>query len=101
MSHDRPIRALTRSPSPNRLFLRNRRSQTERHAPRVGSFAKRRLVPSKWLGTIAGVHSRELHIDIQLDGVDTELSERLAQSLRQIVSVRSVLTSEKRLLLFG
>ena len=62
-------------------------------------FAKRGLVPSQWLGTTAGFHSRELHIDIQLDGVDTELSERLAQSLRQVVSVRSVLTSETRLLL--
>lgn len=62
-------------------------------------FARRGLVPSQWLGTLAGFHGRELHIDIQLEGVDTELSERLAQSLRQVVSVRSVLTSEKRLLL--
>ena len=68
--------------------------------PRVlETFAKRGLVPSQWLGTTAGFHNRELYIDIQLDGVDTELSKRLAQSLRQVVSVRSVLTSEKRLLL--
>ena len=62
-------------------------------------FAKRGLVPNQWLSTLAGSHSRELHIDIQLEGVDAELSERLAQSLRQVVSVQSVLTSEKRLLL--
>ncbi|MCH7937887.1 MAG: hypothetical protein IH994_12495, partial [Proteobacteria bacterium] len=34
-------------------------------------FAKRGLVPSQWLSSIAGFHSRELHIDIQLEGVDT------------------------------
>ena len=62
-------------------------------------FAKRGLVPSQWLSTLAGFHSRELHIDIQIEDVDAELSERLAQSLRQVVSVRSVLTSEKRLFL--
>ena len=68
--------------------------------PRVlETFAKRGLVPSQWLSTLAGFHNRELHIDIQLEDVDAELAERLAQSLRQVVFVRSVLTSEKRLFL--
>ena len=55
-------------------------------------FAKRGLVPARWLSAVAGPRDGEIHIDIQL-------AERLAQSLRQVVSVQSVLTSEKRVLL--
>ena len=62
-------------------------------------FAKRRLVPARWLSAVAGPRDGEIHIDIQLADVDRELAERLAQSLRQVVSVQSVLTSEKRVLL--
>lgn len=59
-------------------------------------FAKRGLVPDKWLSHVAGHSGQELHIDIQLAGADAVLTDRLAQTLRQVVSVRSVLTSEKR-----
>ena len=62
-------------------------------------FAKRGLVPARWLSTVAGPRDGEIHIDIQLADSDRELAERLAQSLRQVVSVQSVLTSEKRVLL--
>ena len=62
-------------------------------------FAKRGLVPARWLSAVAGPRDGEIHIDIQLADVDRELAERLAQSLRQVVSVQSVLTSEKRVLL--
>lgn len=62
-------------------------------------FAKRGLVPSKWQSTLAGRRGEELHIDVQVDGPDPELQERLVQSLRQVVAVQSVLTSEKHLLL--
>ncbi len=62
-------------------------------------FAKRGLVPSRWLSAVAGPRGGELHIDIQLADADAGLVERLAQSLRQVVSVQSVLTSEKRVLL--
>ena len=62
-------------------------------------FAKRGLVPARWLSAVAGPRDGEIHIDIQLADADRELTERLAQSLRQVVSVQSVLTSEKRVLL--
>lgn len=59
-------------------------------------FAKRGLVPCTWYSRVAGDNGRELHIDVQLAGADGETTERLACSLRQIVLVQSVLTSEKR-----
>ncbi len=62
-------------------------------------FAKRGLVPSRWLSAVAGPRGGEFHIDIQLADADAGLVERLAQSLRQVVSVQSVLTSEKRVLI--
>ena len=40
VSHDRLIRVFTRSPSPNRLFLRNSRCRTGRHMPCVGNFCQ-------------------------------------------------------------
>jgi acetolactate synthase small subunit len=61
-------------------------------------FAKRGLVPDRWLSAIAGPRDGELHMDIQLADADAELVERLAQSINQIVCVQSVLTSEKRAL---
>ena len=68
--------------------------------PRVlAIFAKRGLLPDRWLSAVAGPTGGELHIDIQLADADAELVERLAQSLRQVVSVQSVLTSEKRVLI--
>lgn len=62
-------------------------------------FAKRGLVPSQWHSTLAGRHGEELQIDVQISGVDAVLARRLAETLRQVIVVRSVLTSEKRRLL--
>ncbi|HEX9703522.1 MAG TPA: hypothetical protein VGA19_11775 [Rhodospirillales bacterium] len=62
-------------------------------------FAKRGLVPSQWHSSVAGRLGDELHIDIQVADVDAALATRLAESLRQVVCVRSVLTAEKRALL--
>ena len=62
-------------------------------------FAKRGLVPARCLNAVAGPRDGEIHIDIQLADADRELAERLAQSLRQVGSVQSVLTLEKRILL--
>ena len=62
-------------------------------------FAKRGLMPDRWLSAVVGPTGGELHIDIQLADADAGLVERLAQSLRQVVSVQSVLTSEKRVLI--
>ena len=66
--------------------------------PRVlALFAKRSLVPSRW---VSGVHEPlgdrgELVIDLQVDGLDPQASAYLARCLAQLADVRSVLTSEK------
>jgi hypothetical protein len=66
--------------------------------PRVlALFAKRSLVPSRW---VSGVHGPaddggELVIDLQVGGLDPQVSAYLARCLAQLADVRSVLTSEK------
>jgi hypothetical protein len=62
--------------------------------PRVlEPFCKRGLVPSRWHAVCSGPD--ELVIDLQV-ALDPALVELVAASLRQIVGVESVLTSEKR-----
>lgn len=56
-------------------------------------FAKRGLVPDAWHSTHDG---RALHIDIQMAGIDRAQADYIAACLRQIVSVETVLVSEKR-----
>lgn len=63
----------------------------------MGQFAKRGLVPSQWHSTVAGPRGDELHIDLQVQGLHPESCEQIAGALRQMVEVRLVLTSEKRL----
>ena len=61
-------------------------------------FAKRNLVPSRWVSDVSGPHARrELSIDIQVEGLTPELSDYIAKCLRQIYGVSAVLTSEKGL----
>ncbi|MCW5700393.1 MAG: hypothetical protein KIT00_11185 [Rhodospirillales bacterium] len=60
-------------------------------------FAKRGLVPSQWYSSVSGPRGRDLHIDVQIGDLDVPSRERIANSLRQIVYVELVLTSEKRL----
>lgn len=65
--------------------------------PRVlDQFAKRGLVPTTWHGAAAGRDLGELHIDIQVEGMEGELANRVAECLRRIVGVEAVLTSDKR-----
>lgn len=66
--------------------------------PRVlEQFAKRNIVPLQWHSSIGrGSMGRELYIDIQVDGMEADLAARIAENLRQIVSVQLVLTAEKR-----
>jgi acetolactate synthase small subunit len=59
-------------------------------------FAKRGLVPSVWHSSTCGPDRAELMIDIQMRGLDRDLSDYLAACLRQIAYVQVVLTSEKR-----
>lgn len=63
-------------------------------------FAKRDLVPSAFIartqGPSEGAAGGEVSIDIQMEGMDRELADYVAQCLRQIVGVEVVLVSEKR-----
>jgi hypothetical protein len=62
-------------------------------------FAKRNLVPSRWVSDLSGTSRpgarRELSIDLQVEGLTPALSDYIAQCLRQIPGVTAVLTSEK------
>lgn len=59
-------------------------------------FAKRNLVPDRWHSDVSGGPGRDLSIDIQVAGVDTDLGNYIARCLRQIPGVSAVLTAEKR-----
>jgi hypothetical protein len=64
--------------------------------PRVMEvFAKRGLVPSQWFSSVCGDRGEELQIDIQVAGLEDGVDERLAQCLRQLHCVDTVLTSSK------
>lgn len=58
-------------------------------------FAKRGLVPTQWYSSVCGDRDEELQIDIQVAGLEEATGERLAQCLRQLQCVDSVLTSSK------
>jgi acetolactate synthase small subunit len=62
----------------------------------INVFAKRGLIPSQVYSTLVGPRSEDLHIDLQVSAIDAHLRELIAESLRQIVCVQIVLTSEKR-----
>ncbi|HTS92345.1 MAG TPA: hypothetical protein VMG55_10120 [Stellaceae bacterium] len=62
-------------------------------------FAKRGLVPTFWTSRVGA--ERDLTIDIQMRGMESDLADYVAQTLRQIVGVEVVLTSEKRARLTG
>jgi hypothetical protein len=56
-------------------------------------FAKRGLVPSRWQSATLGDDQSELAIDIQMRGLRRETVDYIAACLRQIASVKVVLTS--------
>ncbi len=58
-------------------------------------FAKRNLVPRRWVSDVSGPGGRDLSIDVQVAGVDPETHAHMARCLRQIWGVHRVLTSEK------
>ena len=62
----------------------------------VQVFAKRGLLPSQLHSSLGGDDGDQLQIDVQVPDVDARTADLLAQSLRQIVMVECVLTSEKR-----
>ena len=59
-------------------------------------FAKRNLVPSRWVSDVVGPGGRELSIDLQVRGLSGETAHYVARCLRQLHYVDSVLISEKR-----
>ena len=46
--------------------------------------------------TVVGPAGAGIHIDLQVLGIDVGLRERIAETLRQVPTVETVLTSEKR-----
>ena len=58
-------------------------------------FAKRGLVPRRWVSDVTGPGGRELSIDVQVAGLTPETQAYIAACLRQIWGVAVVLTSEK------
>ena len=63
--------------------------------PRVVElFAKRGLVPQQWHSTAAGP---VLTIEVQMNGLGPDLTGYIAHSIRQIIGVETVFTSETRL----
>ena len=58
-------------------------------------FAKRGLVPRRWVSDVTGPGGRELSIDVQVAGLTSETQAYIAGCLRQIWGVAVVLTSEK------
>ncbi len=63
--------------------------------PRVlALFAKRNLVPHRWHSQVTGPRARDLSIDIQVVGLAADRVAYVADCLRQLHYVDSVLTSE-------
>jgi acetolactate synthase small subunit len=56
-------------------------------------FAKRGLVPHSWISRLEG--PGELSIDVQIQGMGWDEAEQLAAGMRQIPTVRTVLTSQR------
>ena len=61
-------------------------------------FAKRNLVPSRWVSDVSGPGARELSIDVQVAGLSYAESDYVARCLRSLHYVETVLTAEKRIL---
>ena len=91
-----PARRPVAAPAP-RVFCFSVQAEAEPGImPRVLElFAKRNLVPSRWVSDVCGARRGELSIDIQVEGLTPELSDYIANCLRQIYGVSAVLTSEK------
>jgi hypothetical protein len=54
-------------------------------------FAKRGLVPQQWRSTVS--HAG-LAIEVEIAGLDDELAEYIARTMRQIIGVETVLSGE-------
>ncbi len=88
---------LSNAPVTPRVFCFSLQAEAEPGLmPRVLElFAKRGLVPNRWISDLSGARNRDLSIDIQIEGLDPETTDYMAQCLRQIPGVTAVLTSVK------
>ena len=59
----------------------------------VEVFAKRGLVPRRWLSTTTGPGNMVLTIDLEITGLEADSVDYVAACLRQIVGVETVLTA--------
>jgi hypothetical protein len=65
--------------------------------PRVlETFAKLGLIPTRWHSDLGGRRRDELTIDLQVQGLTDAQRDHAAAVMRSMVSVTSVLVSEKR-----
>ena len=58
-------------------------------------FAKRNMVPDRWISDVGGAGGRELAIDLQVAGLTPDLADYIARCLRGLHYVDRVLLSEK------
>ncbi len=58
-------------------------------------FAKRGLVPRRWVSDVTGPGDGQLSIDVQVAGLAPETQAYIARCLRQVWGVGTVLTSER------
>ena len=58
-------------------------------------FAKRSLVPRRWIADRVGPRGGELSIDLQVEGLTPQVADYIARCLRQLHCVSLVLTSQK------
>lgn len=63
----------------------------------IGVFAKRGLVPCQCYATIAGADGADLHVDLQIADLERRTRDCIAETLRQIVAVETVLTSDRQM----
>jgi hypothetical protein len=61
----------------------------------VGLFAKHGLIPSRWVGNAHAGDSR-LFLTIEVDGMADDLALRMANGLRRILCVETVVTDSRR-----
>jgi len=58
-------------------------------------FAKRNMVPRRWVSDRVGADGGELAIDLQVEGLCPDVAAYIARCLLQLHCVERVLTSEK------
>lgn len=98
-SRPKPCGALKQAPEPlcQSVYCFSILAESEAGVmPRVLElFAKRNLVPRRWVSDVAGPDNRELAIDLQVVGLTPEVCAYIARCLRTLHYVDRVLVSAK------